>query len=75
MTQTHRENYQRAIRAWFSENYEHFFDLTLAGAQSYDAACAEILGQCSLREIEPATFDAVVLECLETERLEVQDGL
>jgi hypothetical protein len=69
--QTHRDNYKRAIRYWFSNNYQHFFDLTIAGAQSYDAACAEILGQVSLREIEPATFDAVVAECLETERLEV----
>ena len=73
--QTHRDNYKRAIRAWFNDNYEHFFDLTIAGAQAYDAACAEILGQCSLREMEPATFDAVVAECLETERLEVPYGI
>lgn len=75
MSQTHRQNYQHAIRAWFGDNYEHFFDLTLAGAQSYDAACAEMLGHVSLRDIEPETFDAVIAECLETERLEMQDGM
>ena len=75
MNQSHRQNYQRAIRAWFADNFEHFFDLTLAGAQSYDAACVELLVWQSLREIEPATFDAVICECLETKRLEVQDGL
>jgi len=75
MRQSHRQNYQRAIRVWFADNYEHFFDLTLAGAQSYDAACAEMLGHVSLRDIEPETFDAVIRERLETERLEVQDGM
>lgn len=66
------ENYQYAVRHFIRENYVHFFELTLAAAASYDSACAELWRGRSLREVDPAAFDAYASDELARLRSEIE---
>jgi len=58
-------DYTNAVCTFVRNNYEHFYDLTLAAAISYDNASAELWQTRTLREFDPVAFDSIVAEQLQ----------